>query len=328
MAANGNFSTLLVFPDRPQAFHALPAAPAPRISDLISDWSADRRADGWRDRGIESYVNGVECFLEWAGNPAVDAVTEQTVKAYKRAEAAREMSSGTIRNRITCIRTFYEWAIAEGYVTTNPAAKVKNPRVIAPAPDPLSRAQIADLLRACWVRSKPNRGTDPRSRRAIFLMLYAGLRIWEVAELVWSDIDLERGVLTVRPDGGKGGKSRMVPIADELAEELHKAARLVRPHYAVIEQWKYNNRSRGEKLGVKSLAHIFERWLPARGIHIHAHQLRKTFATELYLSTRDLLLVQRVLGHADPKTTLRYIGGSTLLDRDAVNVRFRAYGGG
>lgn len=326
MAASTNFSTLLEFPDRPpQAFQALPTAPAQRIGDLINDWIADRRADGWRDRGIGAYAVAIEHFVEWAGNPAVDAVTEQTIKTFKRSEAAREMSSGTIRNRITCIRAFYDWAVQEGYVTTNPAAKIKNPRVTAPAPDPLSRAQIADLLNACMVRSKPNRGTDPRSRRAIYLMLYAGLRIWEVAELVWSDIDLERGFLTVRPEGGKGGKSRLVPIADELAAELHRA-HATRPHYAVIEQWKYRNRMNGKKLGVKSLAHIFERWLPARGIHIHAHQLRKTFATELYLSTRDLLLVQRVLGHADPKTTLRYIGGSTLLDKDAVNVRFQGEG--
>lgn len=290
-----------------------------RIGDLIGDWAADRRADGWRPRGVEAYVIAMEHFVAWAGNPAPDAVNEQTMQRFKRAEATRNMSGGTIRNRLTCIRSFYDWAVAEGYAASNPVANVKNPRVTAPAPDPLRRDQITDLLRACDVASRPNRGTDPRSRRAVYLMLYAGLRIWEVAELRWADLDLERGILTVRPEGGKGGKSRMVPVADELAAELRRA-QTIKPHYAVVDQqWRY-----GKKLKVKSLAHIFERWLPARGIHIHAHQLRKTFATELYISSRDLLLVQRCLGHADPKTTLRYIGGTTLLDRGAVfNLRFK-----
>ena len=315
MAATANFSTVLHFPDRA----ARPAEPAAitYISNLVGDWTADRRADGYRKRGVESYADALEQFIEWAENPAVDAVTEQTIKAFKRAQAVKGLSSGTIRNRITCVRTFYDWAVEEGYATTNPAARIKNPRVIAPAPDPLSRDKIAELLKACMVPSKPDRGTDRRSRRAIYLMLYAGLRIWEVAELRWADVDLDRGVLTVRPEGGKGGKSRIVPIADELADEL-KTARRKNPHYAVVDQGEY-----GKKLEVKSLAHIFERWLPVRGIRIHAHQLRKTFATELYLSSRDLLLVQRVLGHADPKTTLRYIGGSTLLDKEAVNLRFK-----
>lgn len=60
-------------------------------------------------------------------------------------------------------------------------------------------------------------------------------------------------------------------------------------------------------------------------MHIHAHQLRKTFATELYLASGDLFLVQRCLGHADPKTTLKYIGAAGgLLDRNAVlKLRFK-----
>ena len=315
MAATAQSTTILHFPSQARA-----RPPAVHLSDLVEAWARDRHADGYRARGITAYTDALEHFIDWAENPAPDAVSEQTVQQFKRAQAARGLASGTIRNRITCVRTFYDWAMQEGYASSNPAARVKNPKVTPPAPDPLSRAQVAELLAACALPSTPDRGTDARNRRAVFLMLYAGLRIWEVAELLWSDIDLERGFITVRPDAGKGGKSRLVPIADELAAELHKA-RKIKPQYAVVSQGYH-----GKKLQVKSLAHIFERWLTARGIHIHAHQLRKTFATEVYLSSRDLLLVQRVLGHTDPKTTLRYIGGSTLLDKDAVNVRFQGEG--
>lgn len=290
------------------------------IGDVVADWAADRRADGYRARGVSAYTQALWHFIDWANNPAPDAVYEAVVQRFKRAQAAKGLSAGTIRNRLTVLRTFFDWAVAEGLATANPVADVRNPRVTPPAPDPLRRDQITALLAACDTPSKPDRGTDPRSRRCIYLMLYAGLRIWEVAELRWSDIDLDRGMITVRPEGGKGGKSRMVPIADELETELRRA-RHIRPSWAVCDQAE----KPGKKLKVKSLAHVFERWLPARGLHFHAHQLRKTFATELYLSSRDLLLVQRCLGHADPKTTLHYIGGgSGLLDREAVvKLRFK-----
>lgn len=289
------------------------------LSDVIADWAADRIADGYRPRGVESYRSVVWHFSDWAGGVAIAAVSEQTIQRYKRAQAARGLSSGTIRNRLTALRTFFDWAIAEGYRADNPVANIKNPRVTAPAPDPLRRDEITRLIAVCDERSNPDRGTDERSRRCIYLMLYAGLRVQEAAELRWSDVDLDRGFITVRPEGGKGGKSRLVPIAEELADELRRTKH-IRPSYAVVCQ------KSGKRLTVKSLAHIFERWLPARGIHIHAHQLRKTFATELYLSSRDLLLVQRCLGHSDPKTTLQYIGGGGgLLDRDAViKLRFKA----
>jgi site-specific recombinase XerD len=291
---------------------------AVQISEVVQDWIADRRADGYRDRGVDSYESVLNHFIAWANNPAVQVVDRAAINRYKRAQAAQGLASGTIRNRLTVLRAFFDWTVREGLRDDNPTDEVTNPKVTAPAPDPLSREQIAALLQACEVRSKPDRGTDARSRRCVYVMLYAGLRIAEAAELRWSDIDLDRGIITVRPEGGKGGKSRLVPMAEELETELRRVRR-VRPADAVAGQ------RNGKKLTVKSLAHIFERWLPARGIHIHAHQLRKTFATELYLSSRDLLLVQRCLGHADPKTTLRYIGGeSGLLDRDAVfKLRFK-----
>lgn len=39
----------------------------------------------------------------------------------------------------------------------------------------------------------------------------------------------------------------------------------------------------------------------------HAHALRHTFATRYYRRTRDLAGLQRLLGHADPKTTMVYV---------------------
>ncbi len=58
---------------------------------------------------------------------------------------------------------------------------------------------------------------------------------------------------------------------------------------------------------------------------VHAHQLRKTFATELYLRGEELVTIQRLLGRADFRPTMRYIGVSSATERAAVaRLTFRA----
>jgi len=156
-------------------------------------------------------------------------------------------------------------------------------------------------------------------------MLYGGLRIAETAGLERRDIDLDRLTITLRPEITKGGHTRQVPICDELLIEL-ESIRDYLPEWAVVDQGEQDGR-RGKALKVKSLAHYFERTLPRRGLRIHAHQLRKTFATELYLTGEDTATIQRLLGHSDPKTTMRYIGASVEKERAAVQkLRFRDQG--
>ncbi len=111
----------------------------------------------------------------------------------------------------------------------------------------------------------------------------------------------------------KGGKSRTIPICRELAEELATATDRTTTH-AVVDQGD------GQPLTHNSLGHIFERWVRRRGMTISPHQLRRTFATELYRRGVDLLTIQRLLGHSDPKTTLRYIGASSEIEHAAVEL--------
>lgn len=304
-------------------FPAAQQVRTPTIMELRPDWLRDRRADGRRRGGVESYDDVLLRWVVFCGDIPVREISEHMIKDYKRDLMSR-VAPGTARHALTVVRAFLGWCVAEGYLTENVALRVPHPRVTLPDPDPLSGAEVQALLAAL---DRPPTGTGRatyrRNRRAICLMLYAGLRIAEVAGLEWRDIDLIRLEITVRAEIAKGGKARMVPICDELAAEL-QLARWCHPSFAVVDQGD-TRMQRGKALETKSLAHVFERWLPRRGIHIHAHQLRKTFATELYIRGEDLATIQRLLGHSDPKTTMRYIGASAKKEREAVaKLTFRA----
>lgn len=261
-------------------------------------------------------------FVRFAGDVPPARITVDCIKDYKRDLMAR-VAPGTARHALTVVRAFLAWCVAERYAAENVALLVSHPHVEPPNPDPLTSDLITALLAALDAPQRSHKATWRRNRRAVCLMLYAGLRIAEVAGLEWRDIDLARREITIRREIAKGGRPRVVPICDELADELGRA-RYRLPSYRVVDQGD-TRMQRGRKLDPKSLAHLFERWLPARGIEIHAHQLRKTFATELYVRGEDLATIQRLLGHADPKTTMRYIGASAQKERQAVEkLTFRA----
>ncbi|NJN19190.1 MAG: tyrosine-type recombinase/integrase [Oscillochloris sp.] len=138
-----------------------------------------------------------------------------------------------------------------------------------------------------------------RNRRVIVLMLYSGLRISEAAVLLWRDVYLDDSTLIVQR--GKGGRRRELPIHPALREELltEPVRRPMRPVVGTIDH---------TPLTPKSMAHIFERWLPNLGITISAHTLRRTFATQLLRRGITLRDIQLLLGHRSLKTTAVYLG--------------------
>lgn len=309
--------TIIDFGEARQRLTQSPTAPSRRLSALLPLWLREREdEDNKRPRGVEAYDRSLRRFLRFAGDLPVGQVTPDLVEQYRDSLMER-VGPGMTRNELTALESFYAWCVAKGHVATNPATPVEAPQVLPPDPDPLTREHIKQLLQVLDIAPRTHQARWQRTRRAVFLMLYAGLRLTETAGLEWRDIDLKRRTINVRQEVAKGGKPRVVPINDALHAELSAAPRQ-EPTWAVVDQGETEARQ-GKPLTYKSLAHLFERWLPMRGVHIHAHQLRKTFATELYNQGEDIVTIQRLLGHSDPKTTIRYIGANSLKEHQAVN---------
>jgi site-specific recombinase XerD len=258
-------------------------------------------ARGHRPRGVARYIDQIRAFIAdlEAEATMADVHTESITKYQERL--ARRCSSGTVANALTCIRSFSRWALRAGLRSDDPTLPIQWPKRTKPAPRALSQSELRQLFKAIMV---PEGLTAQRqimwcrNRRVIFLMLFAGLRISEAAALRWRDVDLEGRYLVVRD--GKGGKDRSVPLHPILLAELTA----VPPHRP---NWAVAGKVDGSGMTVKSMAHIFERWLPERGLTISAHQLRHSFATELLRKRADIREIQELLGHESLETTQRYL---------------------
>lgn len=134
---------------------------------------------------------------------------------------------------------------------------------------------------------------DERVRLAVQLAAGAGLRRGEAVLVHARDLldDLLGVSLLVH---GKGGRDRVVPLPDELAADVAAACG---------GGWAFPGAVDG---------HLSPLWLgkivsAALGEGVTMHALRHRFATRAYAVDRDLLTVQRLLGHSSPQTTVRYV---------------------
>ena len=140
-----------------------------------------------------------------------------------------------------------------------------------------------------------------------------GLRLQEFLNLKWRDIDLESGIVTVR--GGKGGKSRSVPLMEDGPPAMARALEATReafwrahPENTLSEGrlvssfvWPYR-----EQWRIHNLLKEAAKRAGLAGIETHPHILRHTFAVDLTLRGTPEAIIQRLMGHASPATTSRY----------------------
>jgi integrase/recombinase XerD len=143
-----------------------------------------------------------------------------------------------------------------------------------------------------------------KNKTLVILDLNTGLRLSELIDLKWKDINITTGQLKVVQ--GKGAKDRMLWVDDYTIEVLkdwrvRQADKLGECEYVFTTSSKKQLDSRGVR-------RMIEEYSIKAGItkHITPHTLRHTFATDLLRATNNIAKVQKSLGHADISTTMIY----------------------
>lgn len=175
--------------------------------------------------------------------------------------------------------------------------QVKVPRTIV---EPLSQEQVVAFLRSL---------RRYRDLAIVYLMLFCGLRSQEVLSLCTSDVNVFDRRLRVH---GKGNRERMLPLPDELIPVLNDYTRLERPLDALAGPLfvVLQGRRRGHPMTAAGLRSLF-RYRRGRFsetlANANAHRFRHTFGADMARAGVRLPVLQRMMGHADAKTTLQYI---------------------
>ncbi len=146
--------------------------------------------------------------------------------------------------------------------------------------------------------------TSQRNKTMIQLLLNTGLRLSEMTNLKWNDIDLMTGQVKVVE--GKGLKDRILWLDEETLTMLGKWKQ------RQFKEWGkshlvFTTRTL-RQLDGKAVRSMIKTYSDKAGIkkHITTHSLRHTFASDLLRDTKNIRIVQKALGHADISSTQIY----------------------
>jgi len=179
----------------------------------------------------------------------------------------------------------------------------------------LPPAEADKVLRA-W---NGNSLQDRRNRALIAVLFLAGLRRSEAVALRWDDVDLAEGVLTVRH--GKGDKARQVPLLGDFALKTLEVWKTVlwqtagKREYVFCPLRKSKNRLGDDKpMPDTDVYRVVKATEKRTGIVFAPHDARRTLLTEYIDQTGDVPGAQRIAGHANESTTLRYAQAASARD--------------
>ncbi|ELC8402641.1 TPA: tyrosine-type recombinase/integrase [Clostridium perfringens] len=143
-----------------------------------------------------------------------------------------------------------------------------------------------------------------RNKVMIELFLCTGLRLSEMLDLKWKDINLMSGQLKVVQ--GKGKKDRILWVNEDMLNILRNWKIEQSNKYGVVDL-VFCSRTKS-RLDDKGIRKMIETYSIKAGInkHVTPHTLRHTYATDLLRETKNIRLVQKALGHADLSTTMIY----------------------
>ncbi|TCI77803.1 integrase [Exiguobacterium sp. SH0S1] len=220
-------------------------------------------------------------------------------------------SGRTLNNYLSALRTFYDWAIEEGHVATNPFKKIYVKDERGESDIPLTKAEVEATL---------ERVNDPVYRALLTVQYYAGLRVSEVTHLTLSDVDWTRKVLLVRK--GKGNKTRTVPMSQALETCLATYIEEDRPRKKDVP-YVFPSK-RGRVISTTTLnSHLKAAALEATGLEKTSHKLRRAFASQFLEATGEEMLLADILGHENLNTTRQYVMPSEEKKRAAVEKMMR-----
>ena len=265
----------------------------PNSEWFLDDWLQDKAVD--TKRKYERAVRSLRDFLE---DKALRQVTVQDLSRW-RGHILEEAPERSRTGFIFAIKSLFNFKTAARIIDWNPTRLLRAPPppMNAGPERSLTREQVAAILEACRGKSK-----------AIFSAIYyGGLRVFECAKLDRQHVHV--GVRVKIDVWGKGAKLRVVELGASGSEIMRDW--LERKD---VGRWLFS--WRGEKHMTshairRRLKTVLKRLEPTESMPdwtvVSPHWLRHAFATHAYDAGADIAALSKILGHADTKTTLRYL---------------------
>lgn len=252
--------------------------------EVIDNFRSSLSAKGKSQQTVKAYSTDLRMLLLEMETESVDYEDfEDTALAWLTAGKGI-LAPKTTQRRLTSVKAFVKWAdwpiSFDDYIAPTPLKG-------QPHPVPEGIAGVKRMIEVARTEQQA---------ALVALCGLCGLRVAEALSVRPSHFDLDEMTLTIH---GKGAKQRVVPVSTYAWKVLQTPVTRAwtKGDIPVIGLKDRFARATITRLGVKARLRR----------HVASHDLRATFATEVYNKTLDQRLVQELLGHSSGATTEIYI---------------------
>ncbi len=263
------------------------------LDKQITVFLAAKKIDGLSAKTIKNYRDILSAFALQVDKPAARISTDD-IRAYiGYLSESRKLKDSSIQTYVNTLRSFFGWLDTEDLIKKNPMRKIKSLKVDRlRARRPLTAEQLERLRDGCRTY---------KEKALVEFLVSSGCRLGEVIGIRADAVNWqERSVVVL----GKGNKERTVYFSVRAKLMLQEYLGQRKGGEALFTNSRAPYAPMAPRGIEKAIQKIGERAGEPR--RIHPHILRHTFASNALNAGMDITIIQHLLGHTDPKTTLIY----------------------
>jgi integrase/recombinase XerD len=262
------------------------------VKDACNKFISDAEARGLREPTVYKYRLLFRQLQDFASAYGLGTMVDLDVDWVRQFRASWPNKNIAARKKLEALRAFFRFVHESGWIPTNPASRLKPPKITEPPTAPLVKSQVDRILKAC--DAYPDRANAVRLRALVLLLRYSGLRIRDAVTLPRNRVLGDKLFLFT----AKTGTPVYCPLPPVVMNALNTIpdstyyfwTGLSKPKSAVGD-WQ------------RSLKRLFE----LGGVpDAHAHRFRDTFSVELLLAGVPIERVSILLGHQSVRITEKH----------------------
>ena len=273
---------------------------------LIKRYCACLLVDGKSEKTIYQYRRTLIRLSDFLCNKPFTEIGVYEIRYYFASEKERGISNRTLENSRSNISAFFQWMTLEDIIPKNPLLVMKSIAYPDEIKLPFNEIEIDSLKSSCKTL---------KERALVEMLLSTGVRVSELSQMNIDDIDF--ATLDVKVKHGKGSKERKTYITQVSAKHVKEYITNRKDDKAYLFcNHKYDMLKPG---GIRHILNVIAK--RANVENVHPHRFRRTFATGLAKRGMDIQEIQRLLGHRNINTTLKYV----YVDDENVKASYKKY---
>lgn len=272
--------------------------------DLFIDYLQHERR--YSSHTIRSYQNDLLQLRDFLGD-RIPSNQESWIKALRLWISSMKhdgYSSTSIHRKLSSVSSYFRFGIRRGFWAHNPAKLLIKPKKAKKLPQYVQEEDLNFQFDSLNDDSFDHYSIA-LARIILFLLYHLGLRRSELLTLSDADIDWSGKLLRVK---GKGNKTRLLPLGQEILEELNNFIRCRNDFFRTSDFKKLLLTNRGADIYPQLVYRTVKKFLMEchTAQKLSPHVLRHSFATHMMNRGAELHALKEIMGHSSLAATQIY----------------------